>query len=318
MKNLYAIALSLFLSTFVFAQKDVELKMTHLLGSSPYLKNTTFQTQGNYSANITRLQYYLSGIKIIHDGGKITEVKKTWFLIDPEKDHTFPLGTHNVTNIEGIKFSIGVEKQSNHLDPSTYPSNHPLAHQNPIMHWGWASGYRFIALEGKAGVNKGTSYQIHSLGDKNYKETTVTTPAKTVGSKLVIEIEADYIQMFVNIDASTGVIEHGEDNEAATLASNMPGVFKPKGSTSVKNHYNNNQISVSPNPSTDGVFNLTYNTPSEDISLIIFDITGKKVTQIKPTWGIDKIDLSQQGKGIYFMRVLNNETVLSTQKILIQ
>ncbi|MBK7304311.1 MAG: hypothetical protein IPI90_13940 [Saprospiraceae bacterium] len=27
----------------------------------------------------------------------------------------------------------------------------PLAFQDPSMHWGWTSGYRFIALEGMIG-----------------------------------------------------------------------------------------------------------------------------------------------------------------------
>lgn len=73
----------------------------------------------------------------------------------------------NVNKVEAITFSVGVEQAYNHLDPASFPPDDPLAPQNPEMHWGWVSGYRFAAVEGEAGPNLDQHFEIHSIGDAN-------------------------------------------------------------------------------------------------------------------------------------------------------
>ena len=69
------------------------------------------------------------------------------------------------------------------------------------MHWGWSSGYRFVALEGKSGTTSANqNLELHGLEDVNYFHLTITTAGTTSGSDKVIELNADYIQALKNIN----------------------------------------------------------------------------------------------------------------------
>ena len=74
-----------------------------------------------------------------------------------------------------LNFNIGVEYNLNHADPSLQDSSHPLAPQFPSMHWGWAAGYRFAALEGMIDKNQDsimeTVFQYHPVDDSYYSDT---------------------------------------------------------------------------------------------------------------------------------------------------
>lgn len=51
----------------------------------------------------------------------------------------------------GLRYGFGVDPSRNHLDPTLYDIKHPLSYNLAnSMHWGWASGYIFMKMEGKA------------------------------------------------------------------------------------------------------------------------------------------------------------------------
>ena len=155
-----------------FAQKNVTLTIKHMLGTSPFTFNQAATNNIADNFSITRVDYYLSGFTIIHDGGMQTIVPaNTILFVRGGANHVASLGTFNVTNIEGIKFSVGVNANVNAtMEPAT--AAYPLDFTTN-MWWGWASGYRFVALEGKSGTSLNQSYQYHGLFDPNYFEQTV-------------------------------------------------------------------------------------------------------------------------------------------------
>ena len=54
-----------------------------------------------------------------------------YLLVRPAVDSMYDLGSHpDITNVESITFSVGVDQAHNHLDPASYPASHPLAPQN--------------------------------------------------------------------------------------------------------------------------------------------------------------------------------------------
>lgn len=74
---------------------------------------------------------------------------------------------------QAIRFGVGVPKEPNHGDPNRLAPDHPLHPVSNGMHWGWAGGYIFMALEGHwqldsapAGITGGWSY--HLGNDENY------------------------------------------------------------------------------------------------------------------------------------------------------
>ena len=151
MKYLFSLFLGIILQASFAQSSEVELQI-HPNWAGKAFNFSTVYSGGDCEYKITRLQYYVSEIKIKYDGGKSYLIKDLYFLVSAEKDTVLSLGILPVSNIEGIEFSIGVDQAANHLDPSTYPSSHPLALKNPSMHWGWTSGYRFIALEGNSKI----------------------------------------------------------------------------------------------------------------------------------------------------------------------
>jgi hypothetical protein len=175
---------------------------------------------GFYSPEM--LRYYISGITLHLRNGMNTSFPDTYILVDIRDLPRFPIGNADVSSgIDSITFHIGVDQARNHLDPTTYPDWHPLALKKPSMHWGWASGYRFVTYEGMAGTSAGTlsaAFQIHTLDNKLY--TRCSVPLGGLVSP-EIPLVAYYERLLNNIDVSRGLINHGSEDEAVTLMLNM-------------------------------------------------------------------------------------------------
>ena len=97
-------------------------------------------------------------------------------------------------------------------------ADHLLAPQVPSMHWGWAAGYRFIALEG--GTSDGT-LEIHALGDDNHTAGEMEVLAGIENGMLVLDVEADVLGFFHLLTVGSGLINHGETEEAILVCNNL-------------------------------------------------------------------------------------------------
>ena len=89
------------------------------------------------------------------------------------------------------------------------------------MHWGWQSGYRFVCMEGKAGSALDKAYEVHALGDNNYKIQQITTTGLPQGSDLAVSLTADYAKALEGVDINSGSIRHGTSGEAVDLLDNF-------------------------------------------------------------------------------------------------
>lgn len=279
MNKLFVLFFS-FISLVAFSQPNVYLRFEHKIGGEPIAFNQEYTepVQG-YEFSITRLEYYISEISVQHDGGQVTEIDNTWLLVKSKDAEDYNLGKHDIENVEAISFYIGVDPEHNHLDPTTYPSGHPLAPQNPSMHWGWAAGYRFVCLEGKTGINLLFTYEIHALGDANYFETSIPTSAIWEGDDLIIILNADYLGMFNNINVSTGLIEHGETGAALTLLQNFSSeVYSQVLFTGIEQGLQSSGVRMYPNPCYNGNVTIQYNLENDSQGqLMVSDMTGKKI-----------------------------------------
>ncbi|HAD34420.1 MAG TPA: hypothetical protein DCF44_07965, partial [Chitinophagaceae bacterium] len=68
-KFIYPFITICLLSLNVFGQKDVFLTITHKLGANPFAFNKNAQNKLGQSFQITRVDYYISGLIIVHDVG---------------------------------------------------------------------------------------------------------------------------------------------------------------------------------------------------------------------------------------------------------
>ena len=302
------------------AQVDVSIHMHQKLGDEPFHYNAIVQTAAGYYIKISRLQYYISEVKLIHDGGQVTPVTDVYFLVTPAIDSILELGNFDITNLEGIEYSIGVDQGHNHLDPTTYPSSHPLSPKNPTMHWGWTAGYRFIAFEGFAGATSGAvtnNYQVHTVDDSNYKTLTLNTAGEQDTNHLAIHINADYLKMFEGVNVQNGLISHAATGASKKQMDNLQTiVFSAEGTTSTTSLDPSIEFAFSPNPSY-GMLSLTYDLSEFNSSeLLLSDLTGRIISKKSiPTIANGYTLQTDVPNGSYIMSIVSDGKVIVTRKV---
>ena len=320
MKKLYSLlfCLALFFLGTSFAQTNVYLQINHKLGANPFGFSTTATNNLGHDFEVTRLQYYIAEITLIHDGGTETMVPQTWILADAGVQVNEMLGNFAITTLEGIRFGIGVEQSFNHLDPSTYPMSHPLAPKAPSMHWGWNAGYRFVCYEGNAGAGMSQIFQVHALGDNNYLNATVNTAGVTMGSDLYIVLDGDYEMGLKNINVSNGVITHGDFAEAVTLLQNFSQDVFSEGTFTVGQEdllAHGLTMDLYPNPTVNNA-NIRIGGNSSGTEIVINDLMGRTVQQeVVPANG--QLVTKTLDQGLYFVTLVKNGVNLDTRKLIV-
>jgi hypothetical protein len=312
--------LILFISSAqLFAQKNIQLNINHKLGSSAFaLDQAAYNNLGN-NFKVTRMAYYISNIKIVHDTGKVTNISNVYVLVDASAATSIDLGSRNIDSVEKIQFSIGVNAPVNNEDPAQWPESHALSPKSPSMHWGWASGYRFVAMEGKCGDGFNQNFELHGLGNGNYYQTEVITGGVKNGNNITITIDANYTEALKNISMWQGVNNHGETDEAQKILQNMRDfVFKKaNNSTNLNDIATSHLFQIVPNPSN-GQFKIIHNNHLSAIqSIEVFDMSGKIVLSLTAAESLNHEILIQE-KGLYLVKILDTNNSSSIQKLIVQ
>jgi hypothetical protein len=322
MKTTLLFVIAITLSIGSFGQSNVFLKINHMNGSSPFSFNTTSTNNLGNSFDVNRMEYYISSISITHDGGSTTTIENTWILANASTPVYELLGNHNITSIEKVTFSIGIETPTNHNDPSLNTASSPLAPKSPSMHWGWSAGYRFIAMEGMAGTTTPNQvYELHGLGDVNYFSQTILTAGTTDANGLVIELNADYEQALKDINVASGVFSHGEVNEAKKIVEN----FRDDVFTSIEGNSpvgvdeigKKSQFSIYPNPSKGGnEIVLNYNGDLNGLSVEILDLSGRLIENL--ALENNSLTFNNLQQGIYLLTIKSESgNVIKTEKLIV-
>lgn len=316
MKHFLVFAFAL-MFTFVIskAQQNVYLNIHHKLGNVNFALNSVAQNDLSHSYKVTRASYYISSIKIIHDGGTETTVADKYILVKDGTNLHELLGNFAVTNVEGIKFSIGVEAPTNNADPNLWAASHPLSPKSPSMHWGWSAGYLFVALEGLAGSNLNTIFQMHGLNNANYFSQTQMAAGVVSGNEIEINLDADINQALKGIDVSAGPIDHGQNQTDLDVLRNFRDhVFSPTAINTGISFEEITGINIYPNPITTLLFidNAKAAKPADRIVLV--DALGKTVmTQKLDITSSNALEI--ETAGIYPLMLMNESTLLGTKLI---
>jgi len=322
MKKYFFSLLTVLIALTATAQTNVELRINHNLASQPFQMNTTAQNNNGQDFQVTRLQYYVTRISVIHDGNQVLPiVDDTLALVNTENGPftSIPLGNLNVTSIEGVKFHIGVWSPMNTADPSLWPMGHPLAPQSPSMHWGWASGYRFLVYEGKGGANFSQVFQLHALGDQNYFEATVMAPGQAHNGGELINVNADYTRGVENIQVGNGTISHGDNGAALVALNNFQNyVFSAApGSVGVEEMTISDWM-VYPNPAGNAVaFNVQLPANHQLTKVVVSNVLGQTVLEL-PIVGSNAISFELADAGLYTISLHDASGTISTKRIVKQ
>lgn len=315
MKRLLSIALAMGTFTILTAQTDVVLTIQHQFSGASLQQDVEYGVDAGYTLDINRLEYYLSQIVITHDGGQQTAVEDTWILANGFEETSVLLGNFDITDVESVQFGVGVEEEVNHEDPASWGQSHPLSYQTPSMHWGWSSGYRFMALEGNTGMSMLLTYEIHALEDYNYFTAEVDADGFDVNGQLVIPLEADYAKCFDNVDVSSGLIEHGGSGDAITLLQNMVNlVFTGAAGPNSIEDQEELAVNVYPNPTMDGNLWVKLGGISNDALILVRDLTGRVVFEgSNSNQGQLQVTLPQSG--IYILSIADGDQVFTKRLI---
>ena len=303
--------------TTIFAQVNVQLNINHKLGDNAFAMNTPTENNIGNAFDVNRLQYYISGVGLTHDGGNITYVEELYILVNAEEETIIDLGDFDLTNIEEVSFYIGVENHANLGDPALWPTGHPLAPQNPSMHWGWAFGYRFVAIEGMAGDALNQVFEVHALNDNSYFKNEHQVNLSPTNGEITIELNADYTRVLEDIDVSSGLVVHGSGNEALQVLENFRDhVFSVEGGMVSNNEIDFlSQFEITPNPSMNNQAVLTLELKEAGTFQIeVTDVLGQKIQSFQNNNSSNAIYLQAPDAGLYFVSLVKNGNVIQTQK----
>jgi hypothetical protein len=310
--------LSIFFSSF--AQKDVYLTISHKIGELPFAFNQEHTNNLGQTFTITRMDYYISSIKIIHDGGQVIALDNSkHILVKASANIVDYLGQFDVNEVEAITFSVGVHPSLNNADPALQDPGSPLYFQTPTMHWGWTSGYFFACIEGIAGVNFVSVYQLHGLWNGNYFEQTVeVVGVENETNQLFLHLNADYKEALRDVNVVSVPQHHGSDLEDLKMLQNFRDYVFSAGTGELlsldKKEFVDFQ--VYPNP-TNGILSISCKGNFDPQSTVYFyDGAGTLIKSVSVTENMI-VDLSDVASGIYYLFIESKRAILLQQKVIV-
>ncbi|MEE9438757.1 MAG: MbnP family protein [Saprospiraceae bacterium] len=314
----------LFLITFLFvgisySQTSIKLNIEHTLGDHDFAANEVAYNNMEQKFDVQRLEYYLSNFKITHDGGQVLELPELYVLVATNDKHvsTIDLGNYDITDIESFSFHTGIDETANHSDPASWPSSHALSPKFPSMHWGWAAGYRFLAIEGKSGNSVNQDMQFHCVGDDFFKEIVFDYVVSASDGEIELPIKADYTQLLKNVDISSGVIVHGGFGDAITVVDNWAqDVFSLYSIVGVS-EIELVDFSVFPNPVENMQVNVQLNTEIDNAKIEIFDNIGRLIDLKFVNQSTATINFKLSG--LYYISIVDQKGItLGSKKVVVK
>ena len=284
--------------------KEVAVVINHLYDGEVLNFDNTYIVGDSIPIRFDRIEYYIHLNSLISNQNIATDLIDKYILVNANQNN------YNIGDIElldddliSLNFNIGVEYNLNHADPSLQDSSHPLAPQFPSMHWGWAAGYRFAALEGMIDKNQDsvmeTVFQYHPVDDSYYSDTITSVGIIENENNVTIFINANYDRLIENIGTDEGGVYHGIHEENGLLMDN----FSQNNVFTVPENLNLKEISISntafPNP-----FSNTIQLNLNENSIVkVYNSLGLLVDEYKLDKGQQQINTQTILNGIYILSI---------------
>lgn len=305
--------LGLFSTGFISAQTSYKVYFSPKVDNIHFALNQVVTDDNGKKMSIGHFNYYISRVHLIYDGGQDLDLGDTVFLVKHD-NFALDLGSLNITQLEKIKFGVGVPQNLSHLDISQYPENHPLSYQSPSMQWGWAAGYMHMIVGGDADSNEDdvpdAYFELHNLGDQNYYEIELDVTALDESDHKSIYIDCNLDTWLGVTDLGTNGVKHGETGANYTVMKNVilrpvftasanAGLAETVGKTGEAVFFKN----------TDGNF-LKWSGMNDLQTIHLLDLNGKLLHQKDINVSSGEISLGELKNGSYFVQFYGRNSVL--------
>ena len=304
------LSLSLMISIFTWAQKNIFLNIDPLFVTQPFALNQNFVGNDGIVVNIEHFNYYLSDIKLFHDNGLQTNFPTDIWLLTPEQ-HSLYLGNLNINQLDSINFTVGVPKRYNTQsgalaqDISTYPDSHALSFQSPSMYWGWAFGYMHMIIGGKADSNNdgvpNAYFEMHNLGNNNQQSVTLPSVQTNSGNQIDLNYTCNVDRWLNQMPLSSVGVLHGDTglNQQILQNVNSQEVFTLAANANTQEN-NTSQLAFI---QTDSEFTFSVKNNHTIKNYIVFANSGQQISEVSSKDTKATIALEQLQSGIYLVTV---------------
>jgi cytochrome c peroxidase len=213
-----------------------ELRLKCHSGGQPLILNqpAAAQDAAGRELTLTRVDLLLSGLQLQRrDGSWLSLPQWHGFFRGGAASPAVALPELPAETFRAIRLNLGVGPEVNHADPAQLPADHALHPVTSGMHWGWATGYIFLALEGRwqqdnapAGILGGFSYHLGNDPNLIPLELPLQWDA---AEPSILTLELDLAHVLAGIDVSAdGDSTHSrkEDRVVQTLRQRIPQALK--------------------------------------------------------------------------------------------
>lgn len=193
------------------------LEFDNVAGESDFTLNSGIYTNAaGESFQTTKLQYYVSNIKLKDSEGNVTTLPQSYHLVreDNANSQLITLKDLPAADYTEVTFMLGVDSLRNTMEVSQRTGDLDIGGIGADMYWSWNSGYIFFKMEGTStailadSTNPDRHFYYHIGGYGGYSSQTINN-IKTItlpfsGSKAMVRtkitpqvhIEADILKVF--------------------------------------------------------------------------------------------------------------------------
>jgi hypothetical protein len=157
------------LCTFPSFGGTLRIDLSHQFANQPLTLNS-LKYESTEILSISRLSYLLSEFAVQNQNGTWQDLPDQFAYLDASsRRSSFTLSELPSGTYKSLRFSVGVPKRENHSDPAQHPADHPLNPNLNKLHWDWATGYIFLALEGQFRTSEKNlnGFVYHLANDQN-------------------------------------------------------------------------------------------------------------------------------------------------------
>ena len=238
LKHIFSPLLILGLLVLIGSCKD-DSNSDFVFSIEPRFDGETFEFGKNYTNHMGQtikfefFKFYLSDIKLTNDNNETVTISDVE-LFDLEDNHTIekliPIG-----NYKSISFAVGLDSLTNrNSDPDTFNAEHPLSYaQN--THWGWASLYKFMQIEGRVDEIESDflqkTFSYHTGFDELYRPITLEKSIEVTDDQndftLILNID-EVFKAVSSVDMFNENTSHSLTPVAKKLSDNVADSFEIK------------------------------------------------------------------------------------------